>query len=101
MKFALLCNTQLPKALAAGYLLWFTAAALPAAEAPPAPETPNIVFILADDIGYGDLSCYGAKMVQTPNLDRLVREGRRFMDAHSPAATCTPSRRALLTGRYS
>lgn len=64
-------------------------------------EKPNIIVILADDIGYGDLSCYGAKMVQTPNLDRLAREGRRFTDAHSPAATCTPSRRALLTGRYS
>ena len=62
---------------------------------------PNIIVILADDIGYGDLSCYGAKLVQTPNLDRLAREGRRFTDAHSPAATCTPTRRALLTGRYS
>ena len=62
---------------------------------------PNIVFILADDIGYGDLSCYGAKLVQTPNLDRLARNGRRFVDAHSPASTCTPTRRALLTGTYS
>jgi len=62
---------------------------------------PNIVLILADDIGYGDLSCYGAKMVQTPNLDRLARDGRRFSDAHSPASTCTPTRRALLTGKYS
>lgn len=66
-----------------------------------AAEKPNIVFILADDIGYGDLSCYGAKLVKTPNLDRLAREGRRFTDAHSPAATCTPTRRALLTGAYS
>ncbi|MCB1134078.1 MAG: sulfatase-like hydrolase/transferase, partial [Verrucomicrobiae bacterium] len=65
------------------------------------PGKPNIVLILADDIGYGDLSCYGAKLVQTPNLDRLAKEGRRFSDAHSPAASCTPSRRALLTGRYS
>ena len=62
---------------------------------------PNIVLILADDIGYGDLSCYGAKLVQTPVLDRLAREGRRFTDAHSPASTCSPSRRALLTGAYS
>jgi arylsulfatase A-like enzyme len=66
-----------------------------------AAEKPNIIVILADDIGYGDLSCYGAKMVQTPNLDRLAKEGRRFTDAHSPAATCTPTRRAMLTGRYS
>ena len=64
-------------------------------------EIPNIVFILADDIGYGDLSCYGAKLVRTPNLDRLACEGRRFTDAHSPASTCSPSRRALLTGGYS
>jgi arylsulfatase A-like enzyme len=62
---------------------------------------PNIIVVLADDIGYGDLSCYGAKRVQTPNLDRLAREGRRFTDAHSPAATCSPSRRAMLTGVYS
>jgi len=75
-------------------------AAVQAAEAPQSAK-PNILFILADDIGYGDLSCYGAKLVQTPNLDRLAREGRRFTDAHSPAATCSPSRRALLTGVYS
>ena len=82
--------------------------ALQAADAPmPAKQPdagsckPNIVFILADDIGYGDLSCYGAQLVQTPNLDRLAHEGRRFTDAHSPASTCSPSRRALLTGVYS
>jgi arylsulfatase A-like enzyme len=66
-----------------------------------AAQKPNIVFILADDIGYGDLSCYGAKLVATPNLDRLAREGRRFTDAHSPASTCSPTRRALMTGTYS
>lgn len=66
-----------------------------------AAETPNILFILADDIGYGDLSCYGARHVKTPNLDRLAREGMRFTDAHSPASTCTPTRRAFLTGTYS
>ena len=66
-----------------------------------AAEKPNIIVILADDIGYGDLSCYGATMVQTPVLDRLAREGRRFTDAHSPASTCSPTRRALLTGAYS
>jgi arylsulfatase A-like enzyme len=65
------------------------------------PAKPNIIVILADDIGYGDLGCYGAKLVQTPSLDRLAREGRRFTDAHSPAATCSPSRRALMTGTYS
>ncbi|MFM7129609.1 MAG: sulfatase family protein, partial [bacterium] len=65
-----------------------------------AAERPNIVLIYADDIGYGDLSCYGAKSVSTPNLDRLAHEGLRFTDAHSPSATCTPSRYALLTGEY-
>ncbi|MGI8907126.1 MAG: sulfatase family protein [Candidatus Sumerlaeaceae bacterium] len=62
---------------------------------------PNIVFVLADDVGYGDLSCYGARLVATPSLDALARDGRLFTDAHSAASTCTPSRRALLTGVYS
>jgi arylsulfatase A-like enzyme len=66
-----------------------------------APAKPNILFILADDIGYGDVGCYGATLVKTPNIDRLAREGRRFTDAHSPASTCTPTRRAFLTGTYS
>ena len=66
-----------------------------------AAEKPNIVFILADDIGYGDLGCYKATMVKTPNIDRLATQGCRFTDAHSPASTCTPTRRALLTGVYS
>lgn len=61
---------------------------------------PNIVFLYADDVGYGDLSCYGATKVQTPNLDRIARAGVRFTNAHSPAATCTPSRYTALTGEY-
>ncbi len=61
---------------------------------------PNIVLIYGDDIGYGDVGCYGASSVSTPNLDRLAREGLRFTDAHSAAATCTPSRYAMLTGEY-
>ncbi|MFM8250676.1 MAG: sulfatase family protein [Planctomycetota bacterium] len=66
-----------------------------------AAQRPNIIFILADDVGYGDLSCQGAKHVQTPHLDRLAAAGCRFTDAHSPASTCTPTRRAFLTGVYS
>ena len=62
---------------------------------------PNIVVILADDIGYGDLSCYGATKIQTPNLDKLATAGTKFRDAHSPAAVCTPTRYSLLTGQYS
>ncbi len=61
---------------------------------------PNIIFIYTDDLGYGDLSCYGAKALKTPNIDRLAREGLHFTDAHSAAATCTPSRYAVLTGEY-
>lgn len=65
-----------------------------------AAERPNIVVILADDIGYGDLSCYGATKVKTPNLDKLADRGMRFTDAHCASAVCTPSRYALLTGQY-
>lgn len=61
---------------------------------------PNVVVIFADDLGYGDLSCYGATKLKTPNIDRLAAEGRRFTDAHSASAVCTPSRYALITGRY-
>ena len=61
---------------------------------------PNIILIFVDDLGYGDLGCYGATKVQTPNIDRLAKEGRRFTDAHSASAVCTPSRYALLTGEY-
>ncbi|MCA9136080.1 MAG: arylsulfatase [Planctomycetales bacterium] len=65
-----------------------------------AAERPNVVLIYADDLGYGDLSCYGATKVQTPNIDRLAKSGRLFADAHSPSAVCTPSRYGLLTGEY-
>ena len=60
---------------------------------------PNVLFILADDIGYGDLGCYGGKL-PTPNLDKLAASGMRFTDAHAPAALCAPSRFSLLTGSY-
>ena len=61
---------------------------------------PNIVIIYVDDLGYADVGCYGAKGVETPNINRLAKNGIRFTDAHSPAATCTPSRYSLLTGEY-
>jgi len=61
---------------------------------------PNIVLIYADDLGYGDVGCYGATKVKTPNIDRLAAQGVRFTNAHSPSATCTPSRYAMLTGEY-
>jgi arylsulfatase A len=61
---------------------------------------PNIIIIYIDDLGYGDVSCYGATRVQTPHVDRLAQNGLRFTDAHCTAATCTPSRFSLLTGMY-
>ena len=61
---------------------------------------PNIVIIYADDLGYGDVSCYGATKIRTPNIDRLASQSLRFVNAHAPAATCTPSRYAMLTGEY-
>ena len=65
-----------------------------------AQSRPNVVLIYADDLGYGDVSAYGATRLETPNIDRLARQGLRFTDAHAPAATCTPSRYAMLTGEY-
>jgi len=61
---------------------------------------PNIIVIYADDLGYGDVGCYGATKVQTPNIDRLATQGRMFTDAHSASAVCTPSRYSFLTGQY-
>ena len=63
-------------------------------------QKPNVILIFADDLGYGDLSCYGAAKLKTPNIDSLAKEGRLFTDAHSASAVCTPSRYALLTGDY-
>lgn len=63
-------------------------------------DKPNIILINADDLGYGDLSCYGATKVNTPNIDALARQGRSFTDAHAASAVCSPSRYGLLTGRY-
>ena len=64
------------------------------------PVKPNVLILLADDLGYGDLGCYGATHIKTPNIDRLATQGMRFIDAHAPAATCQPSRYGLMTGRY-
>lgn len=63
-------------------------------------STPNIIVILADDLGYGDTSCYGATKISTPNLDQLANEGLRFTQGYCTSATCSPSRYALLTGQY-
>ncbi|MBE2286567.1 MAG: sulfatase-like hydrolase/transferase [Prosthecobacter sp.] len=65
-----------------------------------ATQRPNIIVIMADDLGYGDLGCYGAKAVQTPNIDRLAAEGVRFTSGYCSAATCTPTRFSFITGTY-
>lgn len=89
---------QLFRAVLVPALAWNVAKAVDNA---PAAEKPNIVFILADDLGYGDVGCYNPESkIPTPHLDRLAREGIRFTDAHAPDAVCTPTRYALLTGRY-
>ncbi len=65
-----------------------------------APQKPNIVIIYADDLGYGDVSAYGATKIKTPNMDKIAAQGLRFTNAHTSSATCTPSRFSILTGKY-
>jgi len=83
-------------------LLGAPSSAIPedAASANGLPEKPNIVYILADDLGYGDLSCYGQKVLSTPHIDRLAREGTRFTQHYAGATVCAPSRCVLLTGLH-
>ena len=63
-------------------------------------QKPNIIHIIADDVGYDDLGCFGAKDIKTPNLDKMASEGMKFTDFYTPHGTCTPSRASVLTGRY-
>ena len=64
------------------------------------PQKPNVVYLIADDLGIGDLSCYGATKVSTPNIDRLAGQGMQFTNAYATSSTSTPSRFGLLTGMY-
>lgn len=84
----------LPLAIALAALVGIVRAQTPA-------RSPNVVVILSDDVGWGDLGCYGATKIKTPNLDALAQAGMRFTDAHASAAVCTPTRYSLLTGEYS
>ena len=84
-------------ALFAGACLLAASATLHAA---PAKKKPNIVFILADDLGWADLGCYGSNFYETPNLDRLAQQGMRFTDAYAAAPVCSPTRASILTGKY-
>ena len=86
----------LPLALVPSLAAWSNAYAGEPAD----PQKPNVIIIYADDLGYGDLSCYGAHRVETPNVDRLADQGIRFTNTHAVASTSTPSRYSLLTGEY-
>ena len=72
-----------------------------AAAAVNAEEKPNIIYILADDLGYGDLGCYGQQVIQTPNLDRMANEGMRFTRHYAGSTVCGPSRSCMLEGKHS
>jgi arylsulfatase A len=99
-------NPDIVGEMRAQYDAWFTDVAArwappPAADADATARPPNIVLILADDLGYGDAGCNNpASKIPTPHIDRLAREGIRLTDAHAAAAICSPSRYGLLTGRY-
>src|ERR1035441_4866705 len=94
-------KTATPALLPLACGLWVLAFVTIPAPASAAGAKPNIVVILADDLGYGDVGCYNAhSKIPTPHLDRLAAEGMRFTDAHAPDAVCTPTRYGLLTGRY-
>ncbi len=76
------------------------AAMMPALASAQRQRQPNIIFIMADDLGYGDLGCYGQKQIQTPSLDRMAAEGMRFTDAYAGSTVCAPSRCVLMTGQH-
>src|SRR4051812_1542706 len=86
--------------LFAGLVVALLSALLAPARAMAAGRPPNIIHIVGDDVGYDDLSCYAARKIKTPNLDRLAAQGMRFTSFYAPHQTCTPSRAALMTGCY-
>ena len=87
---------QLSMALSLIFLLYATSL-----QAQGSKELPNIIYIMVDDMGYGDLSCYGQATLKTPHIDQIAKEGMRFTDHYSGHTVCRPSRLVLLTGRHS
>ncbi|MDX1565877.1 MAG: sulfatase-like hydrolase/transferase, partial [Phycisphaeraceae bacterium] len=83
------------KSLAACLALFLTAAGVACAA-----DKPNLIFIMADDLGFGDLGCYGQKNILTPNLDRMAAEGMRFTQTYAGCTVCAPSRSVLMTGLH-
>ena len=71
-----------------------------AATAGAATDRPNLIFVLSDDLAQGDVGCYGQKLIQTPHLDRMAREGTRFTQAYCGTTVCAPSRTSLMTGLH-
>src|SRR5215471_2901378 len=81
-------------------LLSLAAMLAPCSSATAGDAKPNIVFILADDLGYTDVGCYGSKYYETPNIDRMAAEGMRFTDGYTCGPNCQPTRAALMSGQY-
>ena len=92
---------NLPSITISVLFLGFTIFSCHPKDSPDKINFPNIIYILADDLGYGDVGVYNPdSKVATPNIDKLAAQGMRFTDAHSPSSVCTPTRYGILTGRY-
>src|SRR6185436_18030208 len=100
----ILCETNVTRVAVAVFAIVAggRAGAFPGVAAVPGPGAakPNVIFILADDLGYGDLGCFGQTKIKTPNLDRMAAEGMRFTQAYAGTTVCAPSRCALMTGQH-
>ena len=89
------CETTMHRLLACVCFALLVAAGNAAAA-----DRPNLIWVMADDLGYGDLGCYGQRVIQTPHLDRMAREGLRFTQFYAGATVCAPSRSVLMTGQH-